>query len=123
MFAMQSPTADRIEQGLTELAERFRVWDLDMSLDWIPRNQNEEADGFTNGVVSPFSAEMEMKVNLKDMGLTTLDRIWGVADDLYRDVRERKSLRQKRGPEEAEGATAVPLPTSKARPLRERDPC
>ena len=23
---------------LTELAERFRQWDLDLGLDWIPRN-------------------------------------------------------------------------------------
>ena len=76
---------------LTELADRLRRWDLDLSLDWIPRNQNEEADGLTNGVVNSFSPEFEIKVDLKKLGLHTLDSMWTVADNLYKDVKEKRS--------------------------------
>ena len=107
---------------MTELAERLRRWDLYMSLDWIPRNQNEEADGLTNGVVSSFAAEQEIKVDLKELGLHTLDRMWKVADDLYKDVQERKVLRKEQMGVGTKGATSATSPQKKLRPLRERDP-
>ena len=107
---------------MTELAERLRDWDLDMGLDWIPRNQNEEADGLTNGMVSPFSAELEVKVDLKDLGLKTLERMWPVADDLYKEVLEKKALSKEKGVASLSGATTMSSPRSKAKPLRERDP-
>ena len=107
---------------LTELAERLRQWDLDLGLDWIPRNQNEEADGLTNGVVSSFAPELEIEVDLKRLGLRTLDCMWEVADGLYRDVQERKTRKRAQGEALGGGATAVPSPGPKVRPLRERDP-
>ena len=104
---------------MTELAERLRQWDLDMSLDWIPRNQNEEADG---GVVDSFAPELEIKVDLKKLGLHTLERMWQVANGLYADVQEKKARRMAQASSEKGGAPAVPAPLPKLRPLRERDP-
>ena len=101
---------------MTDLAERLKQWELDMNLDWIPRNQNEEASGFTNGNVESFAADREVKIDLKEMGLHTLDRMWNVADELYKDVQKNKALNQVR--EASDTRLAGPKP----RPLRERDP-
>ena len=104
---------------MTELTERLKQWDLDMNLDWIPRNQNEEADGLTNGIVNSFAAELEIKVDLKKMGLHTLDRMLKVADELYKDVQNEKVLKQAKVVTEAGRATAMSSPRSKLRPPRE----
>ena len=102
---------------LTELASRLRSLDLDLSLDWIPRNQNEEADGITNGNVKIFDPALEIAVDVKSLDLKTLDRMWKVADDLYGEVRGKKA---------EQGALPRPAvkgrPVADSRPLRERDP-
>ena len=77
----------------------------------------------SGGLVSSFSADLEMKVDLKELGLETLERMWLVADDLYKEVLEKKALlKERRAAAGAEGATTVSSPLSKTRPLRERDP-
>ena len=102
---------------MTELASRLRSMDLDLSLDWIPRNQNEEADGITNGNVQIFDPAQEIIVDIKGLNLRTLDRMWLVADDLYKEVQGNRGRQRDQ-----------PMPTEKgrpgvdSRPLRERDP-
>ena len=107
---------------MTELAERLRRWDLDLNLDWIPRNQNEEADGLTNGVTSPFAADLEVKVDMKELGLHVLDHMWEVAHDLYKDVKEKRAQRREEDARRKGRATSVTSPRPNIRPLRERDP-
>ena len=51
-----------------------------------------------------------------------MERMWPVADELYREVREKRALLQDKAAEVRDGATTVSSPRSKTRPLRERDP-
>ena len=78
--------------------------------------------GLTNGVVSPFAANLEVKVDLKEMGLHMLDHMWEVADDLYKDVKDKRALRREEDVRNKGRATSVTSPRPNIRPLRERDP-
>ena len=73
-------------------------------------------------MVNSFAPELDIEVDLKKLGLHTLDCMWEVADGLYRDVQEKKARKMAQEGARSGGATAMPSPVPKVRPLRERDP-
>ena len=106
---------------LTELAAQMRQRRLELDLAWIPRNQNEEADALTNGKFETFDANLRVNINLEKVKFLVLNKMMAVADDLYEQVRTRRSTTAR--------TPQPPLPSGmgaerkgRKRPLRERDP-
>ena len=80
---------------LAELAMQLRQQSMDLSLDWAPRDQNEEADALTNADFGAFSEDRRMRVEVAEVKWIVLDKLMDVARDLYAEVRRR---REQRGP-------------------------
>ena len=83
-----------------------------------PQNQNEEADALTNNRFEQFDPALRMEVDVGKLQFLVLEKMWTLADDLCRGVRERKSGwgTTKGGPAEEDRKG------EKRRPLREREP-
>ena len=100
---------------LTELAAQMQKKRLELDLQWIPRNQNEEADAITNHKTEGFDPSLKVEVVVADLPFLVLPRMIQVADHLYEQVREARAGK----PAVAPPAVA---PRRPLRPLRERDP-
>jgi len=100
---------------LTELSAQMRAKNLELDLEWIPRNQNEEADAITNGQTGAFDQRRKIEVDVSALPFLVLDKMVVVADDLYEQVRARRAEKQFDGRCDA-GARG------KKRPLKETDP-
>ena len=101
---------------MTEVAAQLQEKQMELDLEWIPRNQNEEADGLTNGDFGPFDPALRIQVEISKLDFIILPKMVAAADDLYEKVRiNRTAARSATG-------TPPPQPPSRTRPLRERDP-
>ena len=100
---------------LTELAAQMRERRLELDLQWIPRNQNEEADAITNGKTNLFDPARRVAVEVSGLRFLVLDQMIEVADHLYGQVRERRAGKPA-------AMCGPPVPKGKPRPLSERDP-
>lgn len=99
---------------LAEVATQLERRELELQLDWVTRDQNEEADELTNMDFGRFAAHRRIPVQLEDMKWEVLDDLLRVADDLYSEVRARRAER-----------THASRPSARIRPdqrLRQRDP-
>ena len=99
---------------LTELAAQMQMRNMELDLTWVPRNQNEEADGLTNGIFEPFDMSKRVNIEIEKLPFKILKEMTAVANDLYERVRCARSGDKKH----IEPAVAA----AKGRPLRERDP-
>ena len=98
---------------LAEMAAFMEDKGIVLHLDWVPRNQNEEADALSNERFEGFDLSKRVEVNVENLPFYVLPKLIEIADDLYGRVWEaRKCVDQK----------AVHTAPRKARPLRERDP-
>jgi len=75
---------------LAELAEQLRERGLDLSLDWTPREQNEEADDLTNFRFGRFRRENRVGLNLGEAKWKVLPDLMEAAGALYEDVQRNK---------------------------------
>ena len=100
---------------LTELSAQMRAKNLEVDLEWVPRNQNEEADALTNGRFGTFDLARRIKVEVEDLRFLVLDRMSAVADHLYAQVKEKRA-------EKKEMPKEVAADRGRKRPLKERDP-
>ena len=98
---------------MTELAAQLQAKRAELDLLWIPRNQNEEADGLTNGDYSQFDLKRRIAVDVAKLEYKILPRMIAAADALYKDAMLNK---------ESSRAGAQAKRAAKLRPLRERDP-
>ena len=100
---------------LTELSAQLQAKNLELDLEWIPRNQNEEADAITNGKTEIFDARRKSEVEVATLPFRVLPRMVEVADHLYEQVRTRRA-------EKAVAAQKGAPRKGKKRPLKETDP-
>ena len=98
---------------MTELAAQLQAKEAELDLLWIPRNQNEEADGLTNGDFSQFDLKRRIVVDVAKLEFKILPKMIAAADDLYKEAKQNK---------ESSKAAAPAKKYAKIRPLRERDP-
>ena len=64
-----------------------------MSLEWVPRLQNEEADGLTNEDFSIFTAEHRIDVDLNQVQFKVLQDLLEVGEELHQDIILRRASR------------------------------
>ena len=65
-----------------------------MSLGWVPREQNEEADALTNGDFSQFRSANRVTPVVEEVAWLILRKMLQVATDIYDDVMRRKASRE-----------------------------
>ena len=98
---------------LGELAAQLRALNAELTLEWVPRLQNEEADALTNGDFTAFQMEHRIPMEVSGLSFLVLPRLAEVAEGLHADILRR------RGSGEAGESKARVGPLRK---LRERDP-
>lgn len=108
---------------LTELAAQLRQRELELTLGWVPRDQNEEADALTNGDYKDFDPAGRVKVVLEDLPWIVLPDMMRMSEEIYGIVKETRE----KGSESAAraGAAGTGAGAARRRPedkLRVRDP-
>jgi hypothetical protein len=79
---------------LIQLADYCQREGLALSLDWVPRDDNVEADALTNMDLAMFDPLKERKVELGDLDMGLMDKLLIRGKELYKEVRELKDLRK-----------------------------
>ena len=100
---------------LAEVAAQLRSGSMVLNLGWTHRDQNEEADTWTNGDYSPFNPTNRVKVVIEEVSWLILPRMMQVATDTYEDVQRRRASR-------ARSPAQAPPPKRGRSGLRQRDP-
>ena len=59
---------------MTEMAAPLQAREAELDLQWIPRNQNEEADGLTNEDSSQFDPSRRIKVEIERLKFLSCQR-------------------------------------------------
>ena len=67
------------------------------TLDWISRDENQEADALTNEEFEGFSPEYRREIDTKKGGWFVLDELMEESQQLYSEIRERKEKRKLEG--------------------------
>ena len=75
---------------LAELSVQLRERSMALSLGWVPRDQNEEADALTNGDFASFSSGLRVEVDVANVRWLILPRMLEVAGEIYERVRRSK---------------------------------
>ena len=75
---------------LGELAYQLRGMDLELALNWSPRDQNEEADALTNGDFTAFDEKLRIGTKVEDVNFKILPELVKVSEDLYLAIQEGK---------------------------------
>ena len=81
---------------LMELAYQMSQLNATLSLSWIPREQNEEADDLTKDRFEKFSPEKRMQVDLEKIGFSVIPELAEVAGRLDEDIRLKKVSKEKK---------------------------
>ena len=76
---------------LMELAMQLQEYDLTLDLQWIPREQNVEADDLTNGRFDSFSAENEIKVEMQDLNFKVLHQLMSLAESIDHEIVQKRT--------------------------------
>ena len=72
---------------LMELAFQLSQLKVSLSLPWIPREQNEEADDLSKERFDKFDARKRIAVNLEDIGFRVIPRLAEVAGRLDEEIK------------------------------------
>ena len=100
---------------LVELAAQLRRRELELDLQWVPRDQNEEADALTNAEFGGFDPNLRVPLEAGSIRWEVLPEMLGAAEQLYQEVQAAKS----KGP----GNSCTKGPKAKpGEKLRDRDP-
>ena len=75
---------------LAELAAQLRERSMALSLGWVPRDQNEEADALTNGDFASFESRLRVDIDVSQVRWLILPRMLEVAGEIYERVRKSK---------------------------------
>ena len=79
---------------LAELSEQLRFRNIELHLDWLPRNENQEADAITNQDFSAFSVENQLEVDPRKIPWIVLNDALAWAKDIY-DLTEQQKAKRK----------------------------
>ena len=94
---------------LTELAMQLRARALELRLDWVPRDQNDEADALTNQDFGAFDEARRVEVDLAAVEWIALPAMLGASEAIYAEVKARR-----------EGRPSAPGPARPAAGARRR---
>ena len=97
---------------LGELAVQLRSRNLHLDLDWVPRDQNTEADALTNGDYSGFAPANRVPLDINKLDFKMLPQLMKAAEDLFDNI----AARRRAGKPKEEGARW------RRQKLKERDP-
>ena len=78
---------------LMELAATLSCRGSELRLNWIPREQNIEADELSNGDARAFRPELEIKVDLEKLNFVMLPELLDTGEELYGYVENVKKKR------------------------------
>ena len=76
---------------LIELAEQLAAENVGMSLRWIPRLQNEEADALTNGVFTSFDMRHRIVASVSEMPFKVMGSLMSQVSVLMSEINVLKS--------------------------------
>ena len=76
---------------LGELAVQLRCRNLHLDLDWVPRDQNTEADALTNGDFGGFAPERRVEIDPARLDFKILPELLKAADDLFENIAARRN--------------------------------
>jgi len=79
---------------LTELAAQLRKRELGLNLYWVPRDQNELADGLTNGDYSAFDPARRIEVDPSQLQYEVLPKMLEVSRQIYSEVQQQREKRK-----------------------------
>ena len=88
-------TAFPLSVVLMELAVQLRCYSLDLDLQWIPREQNCQADSLTNFEFQEFSKDNRLLVEMKDLKFKILDKLMQSAASVEEEVILKKASKEK----------------------------
>ena len=74
-----------------ELAMQLQHLQLDLDLQWIPTQQNDEADALTNEDFMMFSSERRIEVNVEELEFRILPKVLVLAEDIDREIVQKKA--------------------------------
>lgn len=80
---------------LMELSKQMDKYDLDLSLTWIPREQNEESDDLSKERFQKFDVKNRVEVNFATLDFLVLRRLLDAATELDAEICEKKSSKTK----------------------------
>ena len=79
---------------LMELAYQLASLKANLSLQWIPREQNEEADDLSKERFDRFDPAKRIEVDLEEIGFKVIPRLAEVAGQLDEEIRLRKTSKK-----------------------------
>ena len=82
---------------LMELAYQLASLKANLSLQWIPREQNEEADDLSKERFDRFDPAKRIEVDLEEMGFKVIPRLAEVAGQLDEEIRMKKTSKKEGG--------------------------
>eukprot|EP00438_Fugacium_kawagutii_P028975 Skav210536 [mRNA] locus=scaffold3045:358236:363217:- [translate_table: standard] len=88
-------TAFPLSVILMELALQLQKIQVDLELQWIPRDQNVEADSLTNLDYSLFDPSKRIKVNLEGLDFIALNELITAAAELDSEVTLKRSSKER----------------------------
>ena len=91
-----------------ELAAELQQNNFALDLEWVPRDQNTEADELSNFQPHRFSPEQEIKVKVEDLDFIILNDMLAEGEKLYQKLEEAKQSRP--------APTGVPAERKKRKP-------
>ena len=68
---------------IIELSEELRANNLELHLEWLPRDLNEEADALSNLDTSGFDPSLEMKIDTSKLGWRVLDELMPASSAMF----------------------------------------
>ena len=97
---------------LVELSEELRHERVSLALDWVPRDENQEADDLSNMKVDGFSPERQIHVKGQGLVWRVLPELMAASQTLYEQMTAERNADKRRGP----AAASVEGPRPDKRP-------
>eukprot|EP00438_Fugacium_kawagutii_P003547 Skav202733 [mRNA] locus=scaffold1326:199520:202634:- [translate_table: standard] len=88
-------TAFPLSVVLMELSVQLRLYGLELNLQWIPREQNCQADALTNLEFQEFSEQRRIPVSLENLKFRVLDKLINSAAAVDQEVALKKVSKEK----------------------------
>ena len=78
-----------------ELALHLQRSQVDLDLQWIPRDQNVEADALTNEEFGDFNADRRLPVEIEELKFLVLHQLMKFAEEIDSEITMKKASKEK----------------------------
>eukprot|EP00435_Cladocopium_sp_Y103_P062977 s708_g24.t1 len=75
---------------LMELSEEMRAVDFKLDLEWVKRDENEDADALSNGDCSKFDEALRVGERADEIRWRILEKVQTRGEEMYREVQALK---------------------------------